>query len=122
MSPYLFLVFSLAGVAVLWRTWLRDHPSWTAFLNALPYRLGKTLTCGTCFTYWLSLGAVFVGDVPLPVFSLHAAIPGWVQGIIQGGSAWMALAWGALVARFLYVLLEEAVFFFVHHIREGHTH
>lgn len=123
LSTFLFSAMAIAGMTVLWRSWLRDHSSWTIALGRIPFRLGKSLTCGTCFTFWLTLVILLLVRPALPefqsnIFASNEAISHIVSLFLQ----WMALSWAALIGRFTYAALEEVVYFFVHHIREGHVH
>jgi hypothetical protein len=125
-QQFIFIYFisatALAGFAVLWRNWLEDHPNWKDWLHVHAKAAGKALTCGSCFTYWLTL--VFVAlfnplrSFAMPIFFTFNSS---VSHIFFYAIEWMSLAWGALFLRFLYVFLQESVSRLVHE-RDEHHH
>lgn len=120
-EQFIFIYFisatSLAGTAVLWRNWLQDHPSWKDRLQKDLGIIAKALTCGSCFTFWITLIFVLIFD-PLGVF-LFQTMP--MASIFPASYLiqWMALGWGAIFLRFLYIFLQESVSAMVH---GGHGH
>jgi hypothetical protein len=112
LTTYFLSVMAVAGAAVIWRNWLEGHP---AFVDGLKRRsprvVSKGLTCGSCFTYWLSLGFVLRFD-PLA--------EAWPGGLMHVLVTWLALAMGAVFVRFSYVLVQERVHDIVHG-RDRHT-
>ncbi|MFZ2804114.1 MAG: hypothetical protein WA001_02735 [Patescibacteria group bacterium] len=107
LTSYLFSILAVAGFAVIWRNWLEDHPKFrSAIKTRLPWPFPKALTCGSCFTYWLSLGFILAFD-PLPTWQSS-----WVVTHIF--LVWMAVAMGAVFIRFSYVLVQERVHDIVH--------
>ena len=111
MSDFFTLFISasaVAGIAVIWRNWVEDHPHWKKYLQEKLGVFGKALLCGSCFTYWISLLFIFYRD-PLTMWNVHIFFH------------WMALAWCGVFLRFAYVALQELVHYQVHHLRE-HNH
>jgi hypothetical protein len=110
----IFSVLSISGVAVLWRKLLHDHPVWKDWIVFHMPVLGKALTCGLCFTYWLALFFVLWRN-PLPnwtgsVFVVHVSL------------SWMVVAFISVFLRFSYVAIQELVHYQVHHLRQEHHH
>jgi len=112
-TDYFVAVLAIAGIAVLWRNLILTSQAgkgWLArWVDALPMRLSKSLTCGSCFTYWLALFFIFWFD----------PFNGQYNIIIT----WMALAMGAVFIRFAYVALQELVTYQTHVLSDdGHKH
>ncbi len=112
-TDYFVAVLAIAGVAVLWRNLIFTSQAgngWLArWVDALPMRLSKSLTCGSCITYWLALAY----SIWLDPFN------GQYGFIIS----WMALAMGAVFIRFAYVALQELVTYQTHVLGgKGHKH
>lgn len=123
-EQFLFVYFisasALAGLAVLWRNWLEDHPRWKEWLHGNLGIVARAMTCGSCFTFWITLAFVLVFDpfrfsfIAVPPF---AVLPWPISYFLQ----WMSLGYGAVLLRFFYVLIQEAVSILVHRFR-GHIH
>jgi len=111
---YLYSILALAGIAVLWRKVLVDHPYIQNIIQANLGYFSNALLCGLCFTYWISLGFVLVYNPIQFQFPLHH--------YAQFFFSWMAVAFGAVFLRFLYVAIQEIVHYQVHHLRGDHTH
>ena len=112
-TDYFVAVLAIAGIAVLWRNLIFTSQAvngWLArWVDALPMRLSKSLTCGSCITYWLALAY----SIWLDPFN------GQYGFIIS----WMALAMGAVFIRFAYVALQELVTYQTHVLGgKGHKH
>jgi hypothetical protein len=78
------------------------------------------LTCGSCFTFWLTLIFVLIFNPlgtclssEMPLISILFPVSYFAQ--------WMSLGWGAVFLRFLYIYLQESVNAIVHGIG-GHGH
>jgi hypothetical protein len=104
---YFISATTLAGIAVLWRNWLADHQSWKMQLQKHLGVVGRALTCGSCFTYWIALIFVLLFN---PIGFL---LKGYTL-LISYGIQWMSLGWNAVFLRFLYVFLQESVEAVVH--------
>ena len=120
---YTFSILALAGLAALWRSLLADHPTLKLWLAAYVPRIKPSLTCGTCFTYWISLAFVLLFD-PLHGWLPPSRIllPQWLEWLLALGLAWMAVSIGALIVRFAYAMLEEYLWYAVHKLRGLHHH
>ena len=115
MFTNLFLLgFAVAGAAVLWRNLQESSESLRKALGALPALLGKSLTCGSCFTYWLSLFAVILFD-PLSGWTLSN-----INELIHVLLSWFALAFVSVTFRFAYVAIQELVNYQTHTLRKDH--
>ncbi len=116
---FILTSMAVAGAAVLWRNWLEDHKSWKTWITAHLGRLHKSLTCGSCFTYWLGLVAT------LAVRPLDFWVPfgdaGLISFLLNTFAQWMTLAWLSVLFRFAYVALQELVNYQVHTLR-NHDH
>lgn len=100
---YFFSLLSIAGLAVLWRTWLEDHPALISRLQTHP-RLHLLLTCGVCTSYWLSFIFILVEHtwLDLPIFmTVHA------RAVLLFFTYWMALGLGAVFTRNTALLVQE---------------
>lgn len=102
---YFLYTTAIAGLAVLWRNWLADHPNWKSLIERKLGTKSKVLTCGSCFTFWLALVVIIILK-PLNQ-NLHI--------IIQ----WFSVGFSSVFLRFLYVLIQEKVSKLVH---EGKHH
>lgn len=114
---YIFIISALAGFAILWRNWLVDHPSWKQWIFINLKSTHKILTCGSCFSYWISLLVILIWN---PLFLLFSFILKTESYIIISLFSWMSLSFGVVSLRFLYVALQEYVSSLVH--RDGHHH
>jgi hypothetical protein len=115
MTPFeqfIFIYFisttALAGFAVLWRNWLADHANWKQWLRNHLGNFAKIFTCGSCFTFWITLAFVLIVN-PLKIFFLPAVLSYFIQ--------WMSLGYGALFLRFSYIATQEFVGNMVHKSR-----
>jgi len=113
----------IAGLAVLWRQFLNDHPVLKSRLATFPHNIGRTLLCGSCFTYWLSLAYLFFfNPIPSTLFVPRTSF-GNITPILIFLFSWMALSWLSLVFRFSYVMIQELVAHAVHNWKgEKHHH
>jgi hypothetical protein len=103
--------FVVASFSVIWRKFLNDLPQVKRWILAhIPYPINRTLTCGFCFTYWLSLASLFIFN-PLqewiPPLRWEFLLP--MQPLVSIFFAWMAVGFSALIIRFLFVALQELV-------------
>lgn len=106
----LFLsALAVASLAVLVRNLLYNFPKAQTLLP-------RAITCGFCFTYWLSLVYVVFFD----------PLAGYLQNpFIQFVFSWLVLAFVTVVFRFSYVVIQETVNYFVHTLNarpHGHHH
>lgn len=111
---FLFSSFAIAGIAVLWRNLIKDHPLWETAIKKALGTWNKLLLCGSCFTYWLSLIFLLIHN-PLAAWAPDTALP------VRLFITWMALAFAAVSFRFGYVYLQEKVHHLVHST-ENHSH
>lgn len=119
-STFFFTALAVAGLAVIWRNWLEDFPQERNRIRKILF-IGKAVTCGSCFTYWLSLIAVSSIDI-LPGFVIPwtATLDGWLFGLLNLLFRWMALAMAGVFIRFAYVLVQELVNYYVHNVNHKH--
>jgi len=123
MPEYLFLCLVVAGIATLWRNLLAMNAPLRDGVHSLPFQ--KALTCGFCFSYWLSLLAIVLWQ---PQFG--SAIPSlrWqflevLEPCIRFIASWMVLGMGSVIVRFGYVAIQELVTYQVHQLNgSGHSH
>lgn len=124
MTHYFFTFFisgaAVAGVAVIWRNWISDHPNFKQWLEKTVGPLNKVLLCGSCFTYWLALAFTLMAE-PLSFWMPFAdSGAGFIANICV---RWMALSWLSVFLRFAYVAIQEHVHYQVHHLgKDNHTH
>ena len=118
----LIAAMAIGGATVLWRNWLNDHPSWKEGLKRLR-SVGHAMLCGSCFTYWVALAYVVLFD-PLRLFVPieRVGLSSWLYTLIHFLMSWMVVSWASLVARFGYVLIQEAVGYAMHHWHEDEHH
>jgi len=115
---FILTSFAIAGASVLWRSFLYDSRMLREGVRGrLPKFFGKALTCGLCFTFWLSLFVALITDPFagwLPPFRF-ALSPG-LYAPIQIFVSWMALGMLSALIRFSYAALSELVHYQVHHV------
>ena len=106
IQDFILISTSIAGIAVLWRNFLEDHPKVKTRVRQRLGNFSKILLCGSCFTYWLTLILIltFV-DLDL-LFSKYK--------IINIFLTWMSLSYAGVFLRFSYVLIQEKVSRLVH--------
>ena len=115
---FILTSFTVAGIAVLWRSFLYDSAALRDGIRArLPKFFAKALTCGMCFTYWLSLLVVVVFD-PLGGWlpPLRFGVAPWAYAPLQITVSWMAIGMLSVFIRFSYAALSELVHYQVHHV------
>lgn len=119
---YFISAAALACFAVLWRNWLEDHPNWKMWLANNLGAVAKAMTCGSCFTAWITLLFVLIFN-PLNSFLISVVPFANIFAVASYAIQWMALGWGALTFRFFYVALQEAVSIMVHKFEDqNHKH
>lgn len=112
LTNFLILTLACAGLAMLWRDILIDFPKLkNAIKKHVPFPFAKMLTCGTCFTYWLSLGFVLVFQ---PLEQLNLSYNTFIS--------WMAFGIVAIIWRFGAVAIQELVHYQTHILNVSHTH
>ena len=112
----LVYVFAIAGLSVAWKN-LQDALDWLAkLLKSLPWVLWKVLTCGYCFTMWLTLAVVLIFD-PLKPWAV-SNLPYFVH--IFG--SWMAMGIAAAIIRTNYVMLQAKLHYQMHVLNKGSEH
>lgn len=114
----LFIIsISVAGFAILWRNLIYDSPNLRANLKKVPNFLHIALTCGFCFTFWISLVAAILFDpfqawqVPFRIVALAPLSP-----LFEYIASWMAVGTFAAMIRFAYIAIQEFVHYEVHHL------
>ncbi|MEK7612193.1 MAG: hypothetical protein AAB407_02535 [Patescibacteria group bacterium] len=121
-SNFFMTSIVVAGTAVLWRS-LLNNSAWlrNAVKNILPGKIAKAVTCGLCFTYWLALFAVIISD------PLRGWVPPWrfamaveLESLLSFMTSWMAIGFGAVALRFVYVVIQESVNYFTHTLNASH--
>jgi hypothetical protein len=123
LADFLVLTLAAAGIALIWRDLLIDFPKLKARVKALPFPLGKALTCGSCFTYWLSLVFVLAIDPLggwLPALTFSA--PVWLHEAVRVLFSWMAFGTAAVTMRFTAVAVQELVHYQTHVLNEPSRH
>jgi hypothetical protein len=118
MIQYHQILFDLAmtglaigSFAVIWRKLLNDLPRLReGIMKYIPHPASRALTCGFCFTYWLSLGSLIVFD-PLGGWlpPIRQFIPATVASFIYVFCSWMILGFTALLWRSLFVIIQELI-------------
>ncbi len=105
---------AIAGTSALWRNLQEDIPAITQTLEKyVPWPLRQSLTCGFCFTYWLSLFFLVFSN-PFHAWTVPLRISfGPLSSLITLGIEWMALAISAAFVRFAYVNLQELTHYLV---------
>jgi hypothetical protein len=114
----------VAGIAVCWRNLQTDLPCLSKLLNELPWGWRKPLTCGFCFTFWVALVTTLIANPLTGVsVSFNANLPAswfFLTDIFVG---WVTVGMLAVIVRFGYVVLQELVYYQVHHLRHNeHQH
>ncbi len=116
ITNFILTSCAIAGAAVVWRSFLYDF-KWLreGIKSHTPIYIGKMLTCGTCFTYWLTLLVVIIFD-PLAGWlpTQRVQLGGEVAVLLQIVFSWMAIALIATLLRFGYAAISELVHYQVH--------
>lgn len=101
----------IASIAILWRSTLNKNKNISIFLKKyFPNFLHTALTCGLCFTYWVTLFFVLFFD-PLPVefFVFNDFTCCQTRYTSHLFLSWMFIGFSSVSFRFLYVFLQEKV-------------
>ncbi len=117
---YFLTCAAIAGLAIIWRNWLIDHKQFSSFLKKIPF-LGKALTCGSCFTYWISLLALTIYN-PIKDWPILSYNNVYINFLFTLLFQWMAISFGAVFLRFIYVLIQELVNYLTHGVNQNHKH
>jgi hypothetical protein len=125
MTTFL-IAAAVAGTALLWRNYRYDSEiRINGALDRLPYLLQKPITCGLCFTFWISLVATII-FFPFPAlieslpYRLQLSEP--VMAFVTFFVQWFAL--GALSTMIVYIVdtLFEASHYLKHAVGAHHDH
>jgi hypothetical protein len=99
-ADFLIVAAVTTTSALIWRSLLMDHPALLEHVEKLPI-IGGVLTCGFCFTVWLSLLAVMLYN---PLSLWHTELPALIRLTI----GWFTLSAAVLFLRNLIAVLMEA--------------
>ena len=118
----ILIALATAGVALLWRTYRYDSDNqFNATLDRLPYMLRKPITCGLCFTFWVSFVTTVVFSpfqelVPILPYRFGAVT--LITFLVQ----WFAL--GTLSTFVVYIVdtFFEISHYLKHAVGEQHDH
>lgn len=125
LIDYFFSILTVAGIAVLWRNLLKDLAWLKHLVGKLPWILKKAVSCGFCFTYWLSLFFVILCN-PLQGWlpPLRIDLSSYLILPLQILMSWMIVGIGSVIIRFGYAALQELVHHQVHTVSQTdpHTH
>jgi hypothetical protein len=118
----IIVVLAVAGVSLLWRTYRYDPENpFNDKLDRLPYVLRKPVTCGLCFTFWISCVCTVI-LVPLAnvAFALPYRFPvaAIFRSIIGFGIEWFAL--GTLATAVVYAV--DVLFQVSHYYKHKAAH
>lgn len=108
------VILAISGASVLWRKILIDFPILETQLQRWLGPIGYALICGFCYTYWLSLGAAITFG-PLAVFTTTPVI-------LAYGMTWMAIAFSAQTVRFVFIILQQLLVYFLHILNKDLPH
>ncbi len=109
MLTIIQISFIIASISILWRSTLNKNKKIGKYLkNKFPVFLGTALTCGLCFTYWISLFFILLYQ-PLDFFMFNTFDNPTVKHISHTFLSWMFVGFISVFLRFLYVLLQEKV-------------
>jgi hypothetical protein len=107
---------AIGSFAVIWRKLLNDAPRLRNGIKAhIPYPISRALTCGFCFTYWLSLVSLIIFN-PLNGWlpPLQSVIPSTLIPFIYLSVSWMTLGFISLLWRSLFVIIQEFIDYEMH--------
>ena len=101
----------IASISILWRSTLNKKDALRVGIQKkFPIFLGTALTCGLCFTYWVTLVFVIIfSPIPANFFSFTSGFSEGLSFVFHLFFSWMFIGFGALSLRFLYALLQEGV-------------
>ena len=97
----LSIYISIAGLSALWKN-LLDEPLILRTVKRLPYVVSRALTCGFCFTYWLSLIVLLIMDN----FTFDS--------ILSFIKNWMILSLISASLYYLFMILQEISIILAH--------
>ena len=123
--PTTLIVVAVAGVALLWRTYRYDSDNkFNTVLDRLPYALRKPITCGLCFTFWISLLATIIFS---PFAAAIAFLPyrfalGGAIGVVNFLIQWFALGTAAVTVVYVVDTFFEISHYLKHAVGEQHDH
>ncbi|MBM3281405.1 MAG: hypothetical protein FJY91_01480 [Candidatus Harrisonbacteria bacterium] len=121
MFTNLFLsTLFLSAIVTLWRIFSRESFV-KSRIEALPYFMRKLLTCGVCFTFWLSFFFNFAflpigGWVP-PIFY---AVSGTAFTILQFFVSWMITGMATVAIYYTFLVFYEGSHYLAHKAEEMH--
>lgn len=101
----------ISSIALLWRSTLTKNKNMGKYLkNIFPIFLGKALTCGLCFTYWVALFfALFYEPINFAFFQFNNFENFIIKYISHVFLSWMLVGFISVSLRFLFVFLQEKV-------------
>jgi hypothetical protein len=101
----------ISAISILWRSTLKKKPAMSEKLKkTFPFFLGTAITCGLCFTFWVSFFFVLIfNPIPQTFFSFNNFENLSVVFFSHRFLSWMILGVVALFIRFTYAILEETV-------------
>ncbi len=118
----------VSAISILWRSTLKKKPKLTENIKkTFPFFLGTAITCGLCFTFWVTFFFVIIFN-PLPVsfFPFNDFENLLTLFFTHRFLSWMLIGVVALFIRFTYAILEETVDKLNelngHSHHHGHTH
>lgn len=102
---------AIGSFSVIWRKLLNDLPRLRNLIGKhAPYPISRALTCGFCFTYWLSLGSLSIFNPLNDGFPpVQAIVPAVLFPFIYIFVSWMMLGFVALLWRSLFVIIQELI-------------
>lgn len=113
MTPYISLAVVIASISILWRIFRYDTENpINGYLDRWPYLPKKLITCGVCFTFWITL--VFV------LYSQYRNnIPFSTESIFLD---WMTTGFYAVMLVYVFDTFYQISHYFKHKAEQGHTH
>lgn len=123
LSFFIIIILAITGLSVLWRKILIDFSALDVFLQSRLGALGYALICGFCYTYWISLASVLLfGPVDRLAQNPFFNQTGLFQELLLIGISWMAIAFFAQTLRFIFIILQQLLVYFLHVLNSNLEH
>ncbi len=119
MFNVLLLATAISAVSLLWRIFSR-HDFIKNKIEYFPYVFKKPLTCGVCFTFWLTLAALLI-FTPFDGWQLPLR---WSLGFITDTAIfithWFILGMGAVFLYYVFLTFYEGSHYLAHKAESLH--
>lgn len=120
MTNILISSMVISAVALLWRIFSREEfiaPK----IEALPYLIRKPLTCGVCFSFWMSLLYIISFRPSFSGVSISAQMSPKCLFLTKFFTDWMILGMSSVFILYVFLTFWEGSHYFSHKAEELHA-